>query len=253
MEFWPAGGGINNDVNRMEIGYNQFSGPIEQRNPNTARLQWIVPGGERIIISDTPFNEDGITHAVVMKIELSSAAVSDRLSLYLDPLIGIPDWLGGSGGSIAEPEFPTATVSGLDFTLGAMGTVGLFGGTGTLPVYDELRVGTTFADVVPPVEPGGTCDEPDYACFLAIAANLNRSYFIGLAREQGDVAGSDGKAGADGRVDLRDLSLWRRNRIDVVGGSGALSVARSIPEPSSCILALAAVVVWAGLARGIRS
>ena len=239
VEFWPPGVFVGTEIGRMQIGYDQFLGAAEQRDPNTARLQWVLPDGSTYLISDVPFNEDSDTHAIVVKFDLHSAAASDTLSVYLDPLIAIP--FGGESGDNSEPELPNAIAAGLDFTLGSMSTASYFGAaSGILPAFDEIRVGTTFADVVGSIPPDNPCSEANQACYLEIISHMNLSDSeVGFA----DLTG-------DGQVTIADYRLWKDNRTDIMLGPGSSS--QSVPEPASLLLGFFVLAVLATSARRSR-
>jgi hypothetical protein len=235
-EFWPVGNIVGQDDGRSEVGFQGFAGDNNQRLPQFAQLRFVTPGGDTQFLTDTVFNDFGGTHLIVLKYVLSATANMDSISVFLDPT------------SSVEPDLPQASASGLNYTLGAISTISKFGNTGGVrPVFDELRIGTTFIDVIPELPlPGDTNGdgEVDIIDFNAIVAHLNLS---NQTTANGDVAGANGKQGSDGRVDLRDLALWRANRTDLPGaGSGA-----GVPEPSSLILiVLAASAI--GFVRRIR-
>lgn len=227
-EFWPVGSNVGDDAGRTQIGFNAFLGGTDSALPSTARLQLVTPDGGVHYLSDTPFNEFGGTHVIVMKFELAAAPAGDTISVFVDPLDAL------------EPQLPNGLITGLDFTLGAMSTISYFGNpTGVLPVFDELRVGTTFSDMGPPIDPPpGPCAEADQACYLEIITNLN---LTGLEIGAADIAGADGRPGTDGRIDLRDLNLWRRNRTDAV--AVAASSSAPVPEPASWMGVAVAILV----------
>ena len=246
-EFWPVGNIVGQDDNRSEIGFQGFAGDTNQRLARFAQLRFVTPDGGTQFLTDTVFNEFGGTHLIVMKFVLSATADMDAISVYLDPT------------SSTEPDLPSASASGLNFTLGAMSTISFFGTpTGTLPVFDELRVteetgdGLAFTQVIPPLPlPGDTNGDGfvDIVDFNSIVAHLNLS---GQTTFNGDVAGANGKQGTDGKVDLRDLQLWRTKRTDLPGaGAGSLG-GSGVPEPSSLLMALTAAVAFARMARRAR-
>jgi hypothetical protein len=241
VEFWPAGATIGGAVQPMYIGYNQFFGCPGLCFPEVdwskrMRLSVGSPSNLDQLLTDYPFNEDGAHHHVVLKFELSDQAASDTISLYLDPGFAVPDGLGDTA---IEPPVATAVASGLDFTLGAVGAISRFGGTGVLPVYDELRIGTEFADVFPPIpDPSSLCSEFDYACYLEIVSHLGLS---GPEVGYGDVNG-------DGSVTIADFRIWKDNRSDLTVGAG-LSSAATVPEPTCGVLAIMLTATFIVLAR----
>jgi hypothetical protein len=244
-EFWPFGNEMQTDTGRSEVGFQGFAGDANQQIPATAVLRWIPGGGNTAphFLTDIPFNDFNTTHLIVMKFELSAEAGGDTISVQLDPTVS------------EEPETFTQTESGLNYTLNAMSTISFFGNAaGQLPIFDELRVGTTYADVLPDLPCAGDTDGNcmiDINDFNTIAANFNRTNASGPA--QGDVAGVNGRLGADGRVDLRDYRLWRDNRTDVGSGGGTLAdlFGAAVPEPASgLLLAFAGLLVAAVRRRG---
>lgn len=196
------------------ISYNAYNSPFG-RLPSNAPMH-LDGFGQFSQFDGAPasFAEDGLTHLIVLKFDLTTTAASDSLSIYLDPL------------TTEEPVIFSAFVGGVDLTLGAIGGFTIYGGSGTSPVLDEMRVATTFIDALPDFPlPGDTNndDEVDIDDYNAIIQNMNR---FGVTTSEGDVNG-------DGRVDLRDLRLWRDNRTDIPGGSTGES---GVPEPSAIAL-----------------
>jgi hypothetical protein len=132
---------------------------------------------------------------------------------------------------------PDAIVEGVDLTLGAIGPTSIFGSSGRFPEYDELRIGTEYADILPDAPPGdGPCvDDFGYSCYLVIAEHMNQN--VG-GPHQGDIARADARPGADGQVTIADYRLWKDNYY--APGAGGLFA--PIPEPSGLgLLAVATV------------
>ena len=235
-EFWPAGGAVGIDAGLTEIGYQGFAGPADQQLPRFARLHFQTPGGGgQQYLTETTFNQDNnLTHLILLKFVLSDQPTSDTVSVFLDPV------------DPTEPLNPSAVAANVDFTLAAMSTISTFGSaTGIRPAFDELRVGTEFADMVPPSEPqDGPCDgeSVEYACYLHIISHMN---LTGQSLANGDVTG-------DGKVTIADFRFWKDHRTDLSFGSGSLS-AVGVPEPASCLLAVAATAVAIASARAPRS
>jgi hypothetical protein len=238
IEMWPAGGTIGNDAGRSDFAYNEYGGLAPGlRLPDTARLALITPGGSSIAWNaPQSYNADGATHLVVFKFEFSTVANSDRVSVYLDPL------------SVTEPGFPSATVGSMDFTLSAIGFSQFGGGNVDTMMMDEIRVGTTFADVLPELPYPGDADldgDVDLVDYDIIMANMNLTVSGGPT--EGDVGLSAGTQGSDGRVTLGDFRVWKDNYpYTPPAGSGALAGA-AVPEPASWLLLLTAAVICAGL------
>jgi len=245
VEFWPAGATIGGPVQPMYVGYNEFVGCPGVCIPEVdwskrMRLSVGSPSNLDRLLTDYSFNEDGLNHHAVIKFELSDQVASDTISLFLDPGFAIPD---GFRGNVVEPSLATAVASGLDFTLGAIGAISRFGGTGILPVYDELRVGTEYADMFPPIpDPLSPCSELNYNCYLEIVSHLGLS---GPEVGYGDI-------NDDGRVTIADYRIWKDNRSDLTVGAGSLSAA-TIPEPTWRVLAALLTAAIIGLAGRSRS
>lgn len=242
VEFFPPD--VVPGENRIgDIGYNQFFSTFgaPQQSPLTAKIQFNIGPQQIVIGAPESYNEDGVTHLMVLKVQLSTVANSDTVSLILDPT------------SSTEPDLPNNTATGFNFNLGSIGSASFGNGAGPTTVFDEIRVGTTFLDVIPELPlPGDTNGDGfvDIVDFNSIVAHLN---LTGQSTLNGDVAGADGKQGADGKVDLRDIQLWRKNRSDLPPGAGAGSLAGAgVPEPTSLVLALSLVIGWIGLMRRTR-
>ena len=113
----------------------------------------------------------GSTHLVVFGLQMISGANNDIASLWIDP----------DASSFGAVNAPTATItssSGIDATQvnrfrllqnsnGQAGIYGKTGGTAGLQSVDELRIGTTWADVVVAVPEPST-----YALLTGIMAAL---------------------------------------------------------------------------------
>jgi hypothetical protein len=88
------------------------------------------------LIGGPVFQSDGKTHLIVLRFDLSNSG-NDRIRAYLDPI------------GTVEPGSAAADISVGEFLLDRMGAVTdfTFGDTQKASAFDELRVGTTFADV----------------------------------------------------------------------------------------------------------
>jgi hypothetical protein len=259
VEFFPSTSvptGEWDEERWLDLGYNEFYGynNPQQQNANTAKLGLGLYGqGQQQILVDAPpsYNQDGRNHLFVFEFQFSNVAGMDNVRVYMDPA------------STEQPELPNAEFLNRTFTLGGFSTVTDFGGglpdlmtmgqLASTGVFDELRIGSTFADVLPP---GLPCPgDTDGNCVInlvdynTIRDNFHRTDADGPA--EGDVAKSDGRLGFDGKVDLGDFWLWKREYEDALSGGGAGSGA-NIPEPSAVVLALAAMLVFDGFVRRAR-
>jgi hypothetical protein len=146
LEMWEGDWLAANDANRnLMLGYSTFAGL-------GSNLSMMVKDGSgaaqtvtKQLSENLRFVDDGDTHCLVMKFELSNTA-SDRVSVFLDPM------------GMTEPAIPSATFSGADYTDGSLDVLldrmggivqfSFFGGNlDTAARMDELRVGTAFEDV----------------------------------------------------------------------------------------------------------
>lgn len=79
---------------------------------------------------------DTAVNLFVLRFDLSATALSDTLTIYRNPTLGL------------EPMVPTATLTGLDIQFDRV-TLARFGDSGTTR-WDEIRVGSDFASVTIP-------------------------------------------------------------------------------------------------------
>ncbi len=144
LEMWD--GGFDDTANRnLMLGYSTFAGLGSQLalmvKDSTSNTQLVKQLDEHL-----EFVNDGQTHCMVLKFELSNTAGADRVSAFLDPM------------GTTEPATPSVTISGADFAgggldllldrMGGIVQFSFFGGNLDVAAQmDELRVGTEFADV----------------------------------------------------------------------------------------------------------
>jgi hypothetical protein len=145
LEMWNGDQG--NDGNRnLQLGYSDFTGvgsgsgaakqmgiSVHDSNTNTNITQDLVGG---------PTFGDGKTHLIVLRFDLSNddaafGGVGDRIRAYIDPI------------GTVEPGSAGANIGGIDFLADRMGAISdfVFGDSAKAAAFDEVRVGTTFADV----------------------------------------------------------------------------------------------------------
>ncbi len=214
-------GDLNNNPS-AEVGLYGGGG-----SPGFVRAAMYNPGGGRGAVSTSYVNGD--IAFVVGRISDegpngAAAGEYDRLELFVNP---------------ASLTQPAATVTA-DYAsaMTALDTFAVrtanFAGTESF-VFDEVRIGTTYEDVVPFVEftPGdfdysGDIDETD---FLILAGNLG-------GHLDGAVTFSDGDINFDGKVDLDDFGEFKSLYPAIVAGAG-FAIA---PEPGAALLAVVALV-----------
>lgn len=141
FEMWD--GDHSNDSNRnLQLGYSEFTGVgtsdgagkhmgISVHDSNAA-----TDPPQQDLIGGPVFQSDGMTHLMVLRFDLSNSG-NDRIRVYLDPI-----------GTI-EPASAAADFSVGEFLADRVGAITdfTFGDTQKASAFDELRVGTTFADV----------------------------------------------------------------------------------------------------------
>jgi hypothetical protein len=241
IEFWDAsvGTGLTDDHLVVSIGYNEYYIPGGGPYPywwEYLRFTTYRPSLQVQNIGDVRFNEDDDTHLLVLKFAMSDQPESDTVSVYLDPYVG-------PGNS--EPEFPNAVVSDVDLELGAIGA-GYFGSAGGVtPTWDEICAGSEYADVVPIYPELPSWNE----MYDLITSHMGQKVTGGWT--EGDIGLADGTPGSDGQVTLGDFRVWKDNPYDSPP-QGALLMSAAVPEPSSLVLALAAVVACLGCVRRRR-
>jgi hypothetical protein len=237
VEFFPPG--VVPGENRIgDIGYNEYfsSFGAVQQNAATAKMQFNLFGQQIIDSAPDSYAEDGINHLLVLKWSFTTEANGDSISLYLDP------------STLDEPVIPSGLVTGINASLGAVGLAS-FGSAiaGATTQLDDIRVGDTFADVMPDLpKPGdangdGVIDLLDYKIILQ-HMNLSGAAVPNMLTLRPDVTG-------DGKVSIADYTLWRGLREDLAG-SGAL--APGVPEPSSALLFIVGTIFAAISVNGRR-
>jgi hypothetical protein len=222
------------------VAYNAYNGNAGSVNqdPRTGRM--VLDTGALQIIQGSPTSfvaDNGVTHLIVLKLVLSATAAADSLSLYLDPT------------SLAEPLIPNASLSNVDLSLGRIGAATIFGGSGTFPVFDELRVGTTYADVLPALPYPGDTDgdgDVDLVDYQHIFDHLG---LRGQSTLNGDIAKGDGTQGVDGVVDMNDFHLWKLNYPHTPGAGASSDQA---PEPTTLLLVFMGAALSGIYAMGFR-
>ncbi|WP_197525607.1 PEP-CTERM sorting domain-containing protein [Pseudobythopirellula maris] len=234
IEFYSPGNPPGEEGQIGRIQYNQWdpNGGALQQDPETARLYTTFGGYQIFNNAPASYDDDGANHLIVAKFVLSAEENMDSVSIYLDPTTAL------------EPELPSASTSGGNFTLEriALANFGGHGGVGLM--FDELRVADTWIDAVVDFPlPGDVNNDGfvDMADYNIIAANYNTQVGSSLL---GDVARADGSQGSDGRVGIADYRIWRNNRTDLTGPGG------TVPEPSGVLLMALAGLGLVGRRRG---
>lgn len=222
IEFFPADVDEPGENRIGDIGYNEFFssfGPA-QRTAATAKMQFNLYGQQIIDSAPESYNEDGLTHLLVLKWVFSTEPESDSISLFLNPT------------SVEEPVLPSAVVTGIDASLGSFGAAS-FGSeiAGPTTMMDDIRVGDTFADVLPDLPLPGDVNGDEVVDLLDYEIIISHMNLTGVQLSHGDVTG-------DGRVTIADYRFWKDRRTDLA--LGAVGNAH-VPEPGGLALILAAV------------
>jgi hypothetical protein len=118
---------------------------------------------------------------------------------------------------------------------------------------DELRIGTTYLDVLPELPLPGDTDgdrDVDLDDYNNIITHLGMQVSTAL---EGDVAKADGSQGSDGRVTIADYRIWKDNHPTLLAGAGSGGLAGgAVPEPSTLALASALAFLATGMLRRRR-
>jgi hypothetical protein len=153
--------------------------------------------------------------------------------------------------SAGEPAIATAAASSVGAFNLAFDRLSLRGGTlntGNIgeALYDELRLGTTFADVTPGVCALGDADcdgDVDLNDFESIRSHFRKNVSL---RSDGDLV-------SNGVVDFADFRQWKAA---FVGGGGSLAGLdldfTSVPEPGTFCSAVVLLAMISFPRRGVR-
>jgi hypothetical protein len=146
MEIWNDGGLMGDGARTVQFGYSEFTGVLGPNRTMALKVKDTTTNVETTVplIEGLSWNDDGDTHCVVMKFELSAVANGDRVSVFLDPM--------GPG----EPALASASVGGIDWGADAIGAITQFTFTGAESAarLDEVRIATTFKEA-------SMCDVPE--------------------------------------------------------------------------------------------
>jgi hypothetical protein len=231
IEIWPEGGSVGTDGGRFEIGYQGFAGPADQQIARNARLHFASQAGQfpYQYLTETTFNEDNNnTHLIVMKMTMSDQNNGDTIALFLDPTV------------VDEPIVPSAVAANINFTMSAIATISVFGNpTGIRPVFDELRFGTEYIDVLPELPKPGDTNGDDLVDLVDYQAIISHMNLLGQPLANGDVTG-------DGKVTIADYRFWKVRRTDLTAGAGGGAIA-GVPEPASLLMVLISAAILAGV------
>lgn len=164
-------------------------------NPSTTAAATIslsnnLPGGTGVSTQKGGF---GVTHLVVLRLtEGGGPGGADRVQAFIDPLLS------------GVPSVPDATVNGSNFDFDNLRIAGQDGAT---VILDEIRIGSSFADVTPHTAgAGGDSDgdgltdgqeavlglDPNVSNAALIAAIQNHPDYFGLFTAAGILALADG-------------------------------------------------------------
>lgn len=140
LEMWDQGFDDGTQRNLL-LGYSEFAENIGTTMSLVVRNNQPAPASSPMIKQALKENltfaaDNGQTHAFVLRFDLSNTADSDRVRVYLD------------APGAAEPATPSADIGNVNLLFDRMGTIVNFVfGDGGAPSFDEVRVGTAFADV----------------------------------------------------------------------------------------------------------
>jgi hypothetical protein len=222
----------SDEGSNIRIGYASYNGNFNSLPPAQAPLKF-GPFGQEVLIAGAPANfiaDNGTTHLVVMKFTMSATDLMDSVELFLDPTDN------------EEPVVADASFFNRNIAFDRVSGPVQFGGAGTPMQFDEFRVANTYIDVLPDFPMKGDTNNDD---LVNMADYLNIYQHLNLTG--GDVPSSlelHPDVTGDGRVDLRDIALWRANRT-----GGALTGEVTVPEPTSLILLTSLAILALGRRR----
>jgi hypothetical protein len=140
LEMWDQGFDDGTQRNLL-LGYSEFAEGIGATMSLVVRNNQPAPAASPTIRQALAENinfltDNGQTHSLVLRFDLSNTADSDRVRVYL------------AAPGATEPAMASADINNVNLLFDRMGTIVNFVfGDGGAPTFDELRVGTTFADV----------------------------------------------------------------------------------------------------------
>jgi hypothetical protein len=177
-------------------------------------------------------------YQTVGALQFGPGDTDDVASLWINPPSTTFGGFDPAGALTVTGNFDMTTISATNHTLQSFvlrqnGTAG----DNQIPLgitYDELRVGTTWADVAPGVagdyNGNGTVDAADYILWRNGGPLLNEVENRSI-------------------VNAADYTHWR-SRFGNPGGGGAAGAAAAVPEPSiALLLAIAVSIFGVGRAR----
>jgi hypothetical protein len=163
--------------------------------------------------------EVGEEYLLVLRADFSAAGVNDLFTLYVNPTPGA-----------AEPA--SGTIKN-DFDFGIFNDVFLYA-TGAFSI-DEIRVGPTYADVVPGI-PGdynqnGIVDAADYTVWRD---HLGQTFILTNENPVGATPGV---------VDVEDYAFWKAHFGESAGSGGGSSIeSGAVPEPATWMMFVVAIM-----------
>ncbi|MFO0788457.1 MAG: PEP-CTERM sorting domain-containing protein [Pirellulales bacterium] len=156
LEMWS--GDHANDGNRnLQLGYSEFTGVGPNKMSISVHDSMDGTNHNATLSENVDFATDaGTVHYIVLKFAMSTSG-NDVVSAYLDPV------------GTSEPVTASAQISVSEFLADRFGTISTFVfGAGTAPAMDELRVGSTFADVANNTLPYTAVPEPATVCLFGL-------------------------------------------------------------------------------------
>jgi hypothetical protein len=158
--------------------------------------------------------EDSGVHLFLAKFNLSSTNNADSITVWNNPSLA----------NLAADPAGGVTATGFSFAADRMG-IGHF--TGAAAGLDELRIGTTLADVL---TRGLTCDvNGNGVCNSSDTAIISQHMYLPGVFADGDLDGS-------GTVDFTDFRLFKDHPARVAGFDPLGAGGSNVPEPASLLL-----------------
>jgi hypothetical protein len=224
-------------VERLAVGKGTTGAPTVQQNWGMLH----TGNAANSAVTSDPILEQAF---LVVRIDhVGDVAVADNAWLWVNPRLDqTPDV------SLADAALTGATTpASIDFSFNRIRAfAGNTNATGPYAdfEFDEIRIGTAFADVAPIA--GGGMDDADFDGDDDVDGNdlMRWQRGVGLT---GQTTNANGDANGDGTVNGADLGVWKTQF-----GPGAVGAVTAIPEPATSALAGALAAVSSALATSRR-
>lgn len=172
-----------------------------------------------------------------------SAIVNNQVDLLVTQIVWNADgdetvnlWVNPPATGLGTPTTRSIALAGID-------RLRLASQNGASFIFDELRIGESFADVMPVIPPNPDLDGNGVG--ISDFTLIRNNFLTANTHAMGDV-------NFDGFVDHADFFVWREAFLSGGGSLSAISWS-SVPEPGSVLLAGIAIIGGVAVLRRRRS